>query len=301
MRPLQNTPFSISSLFSPSAHGISSDFANNSTSNNNNSNRQDSPNVLHILEQLAMYEVPQTAANPNPERPLLRVHHAEIATLAGEEIDKGSRFYIPADWFNGCYQIPHWALPPLRTLSMMACRTFHTLLNHFSFVHLPTFRLIDTAACLAFAICTVGGIRTGNSSILDQYLWQPPTGNGRPNPELSKALDGPVVPDQSWESLYEENWYRHNEPVRARQVSDVANWKNGPVVRSEKTNMLVKSFSLARGVLMTEYNVALLQALILYHAPNFLSEDERERASANMFLGTIVNVRPDLLKCVAME
>lgn len=81
----------------------------------------------------------------------------------------------------------------------------------------------------------------------------------------------------------------------------MANWKNGPVVRSEKTNMLVKSFSLARGVLMTEYNVALLQALILYHAPNFLSEDERERASANMFLGTIVNVRPDLLKCVAME
>lgn len=66
-------------------------------------------------------------------------------------------------------------------------------------------------------------------------------------------------------------------------------------MRSEKTNMLVKSFSLAKGVLMTEYNVALLQALILYHAPNFLSEDERERASANMFLGTIVNVRSDLL------
>jgi len=52
----------------------------------------------------------------------------------------------------------------------------------------------------------------------------------------------------------------------------------------------VKSFSLAQGVLMTEYNVALLQALILYHAPYFLSEDENERASANMFLGTIVNI-----------
>lgn len=178
---------------------------------------------------------------------------------------------------------------------MMACRTFHTVLNHFSFVHLPTFRLIDTAACLAFAICTVGGIRTGNSSLSDQYLWQPPTDDGRPSPGRSKALDGPVVPDQSWESLYEENWYRCNEPVRAQLVSNVANWKNGPVVRSEKTNMLVKSFSLAKGVLMTEYNVALLQALILYHAPNFLSEDERERASANMFLGTIVNVRSDLL------
>lgn len=41
---------------------------------------------------------------------------------------------------------------------------------------------------------------------------------------------------------------------------------------------------------MTEYNVGLLQALILYHAPYFLSENEQERAMANMFLGTIVNV-----------
>ena len=41
---------------------------------------------------------------------------------------------------------------------------------------------------------------------------------------------------------------------------------------------------------MTEYNVALLQALILYHAPYFLSEDENERSLANMFLGTIVSV-----------
>lgn len=53
---------------------------------------------------------------------------------------------------------------------------------------------------------------------------------------------------------------------------------------------LLQSFSLAKGVLMTEYNVALLQALILYHAPYFLSEDDGERACANMFLGTIVNV-----------
>ena len=41
---------------------------------------------------------------------------------------------------------------------------------------------------------------------------------------------------------------------------------------------------------MTEYNVALLQALILYHAPYFLSENEGERQIANMFLGTIVSV-----------
>ena len=47
---------------------------------------------------------------------------------------------------------------------------------------------------------------------------------------------------------------------------------------------------MAKGVLMTEYNVALLQALVLYNAPYFLSEAEHERTVANMFLGTIVNV-----------
>jgi len=41
---------------------------------------------------------------------------------------------------------------------------------------------------------------------------------------------------------------------------------------------------------MTDYNVSLLQALVLYNAPYFLSEDESERALANMFLGTIVSV-----------
>lgn len=66
--------------------------------------------------------------------------------------------------------------------------------------------------------------------------------------------------------------------------------KNALTVRNEKIDMLVKSFYLAKGMLMTEFNVALLQALILYHTPNFLSENERERASSNMFTGTIVNV-----------
>jgi len=41
---------------------------------------------------------------------------------------------------------------------------------------------------------------------------------------------------------------------------------------------------------MTDYNVSLLQALVLYNAPYFLSEDENQRAVANLFLGTIVSV-----------
>lgn len=169
----------------------------------------------------------------------------------------------------------------------MAYRTFHTVLDHFSFVHLPTFRLIDISPCLAFAICTIGGIRTANSSIYDHYLWELPAGNGRSDPRQATILDGPVVPNQSWESLYEKNWYHENGSVR---VNEVPSWKSALTVRNEKIDMLVKSFYLAKGMLMTEFNVALLQALILYHTPNFLSENERERASSNMFTGTIVNV-----------
>lgn len=41
---------------------------------------------------------------------------------------------------------------------------------------------------------------------------------------------------------------------------------------------------------MTDYNVGLLQALIVFHAPYFLSEDQDERSMGNVFLGTVVNV-----------
>ncbi|WWC57889.1 uncharacterized protein I303_100424 [Kwoniella dejecticola CBS 10117] len=151
---------------------------------------------------------------------------------------------------------------------------------------MPTFKLNDTAACLAFAICTVGGIRNGSTTAADNAVLQSLGLSGLVPP---KALDGPVVPDQSWESIYENNWNRRNDD-KALDSEKVTAWKNGPLVRNEKTNMLVKSFSLAQGVLMTEYNVALLQALILYHTPNFLSETESERITANMFMGTIANI-----------
>ncbi|WWD22281.1 hypothetical protein CI109_106772 [Kwoniella shandongensis] len=279
------SPFLISSLFSPSAVGNGSA----TPTATNNENAPASPTIMNILEQLAMNEMPQTITNPNPERPLLRLESSNMSALAGGEWgDKHSRFYLPAERFAGCYQIPHWALPPLRTLSTMACRTFHTVLNHFSFLHMPTFKLIDTAACLAFAICTVGGIKTNkNVTNSDDLIWTSHTTYGHPQQD---TLDGPVVPDQSWENLYHESWEETAGSERAQDAKKVLGWQNGTIVRSEKTNMLVKSFSLAKGVLMTEYNVALLQALILYHAPNFLSGSDSERLTANMYMGTIVNI-----------
>lgn len=123
----------------------------------------------------------------------------------------------------------------------MASRTFHTVLNHFSFVHTPTFRLIDTAACLAFAICTVGGIRSGKQKDNHlHYATYPPalkaTGDG-------SGLDGPVLPCQTWESLYKANFQGHGDEDEAK----VAGWENGPIVRNEKTNMLVKVSSQVNG------------------------------------------------------
>lgn len=154
----------------------------------------------------------------------------------------------------------------------MAAKTYYSVLNHFPFVHDPTFQLIDTAACLAFAICTVGGIRMGGKSGKSELF---------PNDPLSAG--------GAWEGVFTN----FTIPVDEEEQEDqrrVEEWDGGQIVRHEKTNMLVKSFSLAKGVLMTEYNVALLQALILYHAPYFLSKNEHERRHANMFLGTIVSV-----------
>nr|XP_019048500.1 hypothetical protein I302_02272 [Kwoniella bestiolae CBS 10118]OCF27430.1 hypothetical protein I302_02272 [Kwoniella bestiolae CBS 10118] len=285
--PKAQSPFPISSLFSPSAFGIGTNSPDNANDENDQQQPPMSPSILGILDQMAMHEVPQTLSNPNPERPLLRLDNQDMYVRAGQEwFDKTSPFYLPAERFAGVYQIPHWALPPLRTLSVMACRTYHTVLNHFSFVHMPTFKLNDTAACLAFAICTVGGIKTGNTTAADNAVLASMGLTGMIQP---KALDGPVVPDQSWESIYNANWNKSHDDKKY-DSEKVTNWKNGPIVRNEKTNMLVKSFSLAQGVLMTEYNVALLQALILYHTPNFLSENESERITANMFMGTIVNI-----------
>ena len=140
---------------------------------------------------------------------------------------------LPADRFAGCYQIPQWALPPLRTLSVMANRTFHTVLTHFSFVHMPTFRLIDTAACLAFAICTVGGIRSGKQ----KYDYPEILRRAAKPSDKRSRLDGPLPPGQSWESMYKQNYEDQEENEEFRKVEG---WENGLIVKNDKSNMLVK-------------------------------------------------------------
>lgn len=161
--------------------------------------------------------------------------------------------------FTNCYEIPHWRMPPMRVLSMMASKTYHTVLNHFSFIHQPTFKLHDTAACLAFAICTVGGIRS--SAKVDQgwesFLPAPFQPGAHVNGQ--GRMDGPVVPEASWESLYAKNYAssgrgsasgwssgsNDSSPVDAQKEQEeekrmVEQWDGANLVRNDKTNMLVK-------------------------------------------------------------
>jgi hypothetical protein len=50
------------------------------------------PFVAALLNQLAMNDVPETLANPNPERPLLRLASKDIQIRAGHECPRGTRF-----------------------------------------------------------------------------------------------------------------------------------------------------------------------------------------------------------------
>lgn len=52
-------------------------------------NDEENQAVMEILDQLAMYDVPQTRVNPNPERPLLRLENSDIVYNAGAEPSKG--------------------------------------------------------------------------------------------------------------------------------------------------------------------------------------------------------------------
>lgn len=127
----------------------------------------------------------------------------------------------------------------------MAARTVDTVLNHFSFVHTPTFKLMDTSACLAFAICTVGGIRAGRQK------WDHHLNRIEDNSDLgrgeSKKIDGPVVAGETWESMYRRNYLDKDAYTpEGQDAKKVESWENGGIVRNEKTNMLVKVSSCSK-------------------------------------------------------
>jgi len=89
------SPFNLASFFPQSAFANAVDDTSSSVGLPiaNGENPDDtSQAVMYILNQLSQYEMPQTRANPNPERPLLRLDHQALMARAGPEIARDSRF-----------------------------------------------------------------------------------------------------------------------------------------------------------------------------------------------------------------
>jgi hypothetical protein len=73
--------------FSPSTFGLAL-----AGENDHGQDLSQDPDVKSILDQLALWDAPETKANPNPERPLLRLDWAHKMMRAGDEADVDSRF-----------------------------------------------------------------------------------------------------------------------------------------------------------------------------------------------------------------
>ena len=89
------SPFPLNAFLSPSAFAFGSEDTPAGGligQTENQTSEEASQAVMNLLNQIAKYEVPQTRANPNPERPLLRLAHEEMMMRAGPEPVGDSRF-----------------------------------------------------------------------------------------------------------------------------------------------------------------------------------------------------------------
>jgi hypothetical protein len=66
---------------------------------------------------------------------------------------------MPYERFKRCFEIPHWGMPSIQTLSRIARQTVSTLLIHVPIVHMPTFKMTDIPPVLSFALSVIGSPR----------------------------------------------------------------------------------------------------------------------------------------------
>ncbi|KDQ17881.1 hypothetical protein BOTBODRAFT_542806 [Botryobasidium botryosum FD-172 SS1] len=185
-----------------------------------------------------------------PEQNMMSSEFRLMRALAGDPTNETSRFYMPPGAFGGCYQVPHWLLPPLHRLSYFAERTFDNYLAHLGVIHEPTFRLAEAHGTLAFAMCTSAAPNPRKCIF----------GNGSANGiGLEFAVDDP------WHSVQS-------------------------VVRTEKTNMWVKKFARGTTPVNPVDALAVVQSMLLYHTPSLLSIDHGERVVSELFLGTVIKI-----------
>lgn len=220
----------------------------------------------------------KAVAPSSPTMPL------EISALALEKAlaDVKNPFYVPPHLFRCCYSIPHWNLPPVTRLSMLALHAQQNLLKHFPIIHEPTFRLDTTPGCLAFAMCMLGCHQHGRMWWVGEEVI----------PRKAVNLDAKPRAEQSELNSDDTSGIsRVHDLLSLDMTSAHYDEEDGqvlvrPIVMAEKTDMLMRSFtSLAR----TEKDqISVVQALVLFQSTRFLNADPSIRAMAAMVHPTIV-------------
>ncbi len=190
--------------------------------------------------------------------------------------DVKNPFFIPPEMFRPCYSISHWALPPITRLSMLALHAQQNLLKHFPVIHEPTFRIDTTPACVAFAMCILGGHEAGRKwwageevvpksaiNIINSHSTSMP----QPSNELQHLMNkvpGQYVDEEDGQELVK------------------------PIVMKDKTEMLMRTF--ASRCKSVRDKCSVVQAMMLFQGNNFLSSDVTTRTVADVSHGTVVTL-----------
>ncbi|CAO1623141.1 unnamed protein product [Sympodiomycopsis kandeliae] len=278
----------ISSFATPSGSGDSGSYFPATNNRRNGSLLQSSPlskedvnetkltDGLH-LQSAAMDEIkmPKTseddqAAATDPPLQKTGLEHAFE--------DTSNPFFIPKQMFKACYSIPHWELPPLTRLSMLAMHAQQNLLKHVPILHEPTFRIETTPVCLAFAACMLGNHETGRRWWAGEEVVPLDASGGGGGGGNASAQPG----DQP------ENLDSKIEPTEKRIDEEDGQELVKPIVMTEKMDMLMRSF--ATRCQHDKDKVSVVQALMLFQASNFLSSDATTRAVACISHGSVVSV-----------
>lgn len=181
---------------------------------------------------------------------------------------------LPPGVFSGCYTVPHWFLPPLYKMCKIASHTLSVLTAQMSIIHEPTFKLANTHGFTAFSMCTIG---TKNIN-----FERPPT-------EESYDSEGLCTERDPWKWLPS---VIRDEVRSYLLMGNVILWPAGADTNwlTQKSGILMKNFA-RRGKMMSfGESFSLVQALIIYHTPAFLSDDVATRISGLTFLTYIVQI-----------
>ncbi|SPO23830.1 uncharacterized protein UTRI_03642_B [Ustilago trichophora] len=187
--------------------------------------------------------------------------------------DAKNPFFIPPEMMRPCYSIMHWSLPPIPRLSVLALHAQQNLLKHFPVLHEPTFRIDTTPGCVAFAMCMLGNHEAGRKWWAGEEVVPKSAIN------LINSHDM-LPPANDLQSLMGKGPPRMDEEDGQELVK--------PIVMSEKTEMLIRTF--ASRCKSVKDKCSVVQALMLFQSNNFLSSDAATRMVAGVSHGTVVNL-----------